>query len=273
MSLLYAVSSLLERVTLGLIAAAAIAFVAQRAGALSNSGAVAAALVGTAAVATGWRWGALLIVYFVTATMLSRFGRARKDQISSGLLEKSGARDATQVIANGGIFAASALLVSFGTPRFAFLMSAAAVGALATAAADTWATEIGTLVGGTPRSLLNLRPVPPGTSGGVSVAGSLAMVAGAAFIAFTAHAVTLTPDVGRMTAAGLVGAMTDSLLGATLQERRWCDACDRPSERRVHDCGAPTRLAGGREWLDNDLVNLLATFVGATVAAMLAYIN
>ena len=273
MPLSHAAVSMLERAIFGLVAAGAISFVAHRAGSLSRSGVVAATLLGTAAVATDWRWGALLIVYFVTSSLLSRLGRARKEQLTAGVVAKSGARDATQVIANGGIFAVSALLASFGTPRFALLIAAAAVGALATAAADTWATEIGTLVGGTPRSVLHLRLVPPGTSGGVSAAGSIAMVAGAAFIAVVAASMSLAPDIGRMTAAGGIGAAADSLLGATLQERRWCDACDRSSERAVHDCGTTTKLVGGREWMDNDAVNLLATVVGATVAAMLAYIN
>ena len=53
-----------ERLAAGLLAAAAIALVARRAGSLSTSGAIAATLVGTAAVAAGWHWGALLVVYF-----------------------------------------------------------------------------------------------------------------------------------------------------------------------------------------------------------------
>jgi uncharacterized membrane protein len=53
----------------------------------------------------------------------------------------------------------------------------------------------------------------------------------------------------------------DSLLGATLQGRFTCPACDLPSERRVHRCGAATRLTGGWRALDNDGVNLLATTI------------
>ena len=152
----------------------------------------------------------------------------------------------------------------------AALLSVAALAALAASAADTWATEIGTLFGGAPRSLLTLRRVPPGTSGAVSVAGTLAMVAGALFIASAAQAFSLIDDLAVVAIAGTAGAITDSLLGATLQERRWCDDCDRATERRVHDCGAGTRLAGGRAWMDNDVVNLLATLMGAAVAATLA---
>ncbi|MEO8336015.1 MAG: DUF92 domain-containing protein [bacterium] len=272
MTLTHLASMMLQRAAMGVVVAGAIAFVARRARALSMGGAVAAVFVGAAAVTASWYWGALLIVYFVVSSLLSRFGRARKEQLTSGVLAKGGERDATQVIANGGIFAASILLSAIASDKFAVTMSLAALGALASAAADTWATEIGTQFGGTPRSMLTMHAVPPGSSGGVSIAGSLAMIAGAAFVAGVAIALDLTSDPFIVIASGVVGAVADSLLGATLQERRWCEACDRGSEQRVHNCGSSTRLIGGREWIDNDMVNLIATFVGAAVAVLLAYV-
>jgi uncharacterized protein (TIGR00297 family) len=272
MQLTHFAMMMVQRAAMGLVVAGAIAFGARRAHALSRSGALAALVIGTAAVAASWRWGALLIISFVVSTLLSRFRRARKEQITSGVIAKGGERDATQVIANGGIFAASILVAAVTQDKVAVTMSLAALGALAAATADTWATEIGTLFGGTPRSLITMRPVPAGTSGGVSIAGSLAMVAGAAFIAGVAIALDLTDDLRIVTAAGVVGAVVDSLLGATLQERRWCATCNRASEQRVHDCGTATTLAGGQQWMDNDMVNLIATFVGAAVAVLLAYV-
>jgi uncharacterized protein (TIGR00297 family) len=272
MPLTHFATLMLERATLGAVVAGAIAFVAHRARALSRSGALAAAAVGAAAIAGSWHWGALLVAYFVVSTLLSHFGRHRKEQLTSGVLAKNGERDATQVIANGGIYAMSILLSALTLDKVSVTLSLAALGALAVAAADTWATEIGTLYGGTPRSLLTLRPVPPGSSGGVSIAGSLAMIAGAAFVAGVAHALDLTDDLALVIVAGVAGAIADSLLGAVVQERRWCAACDRGSEQRVHNCGSSTRLVGGREWMDNDMVNLIATFVGAAVAVLLAYV-
>lgn len=263
---------MLQRAAIGVVVAGAVAFVALRARSLSRSGALAATAVGAAAIAASWYWGALLVVYFVVSTLLSHLGRNRKEQLTSGVLAKSGERDATQVIANGGVFAASILLSAIAVDKLAVTLSLAALGALAAAAADTWATEIGTLYGGTPRSLLTRRPVPPGSSGGVSIAGSLAMIAGAAFIGGMAIWLDLTSDFPIVLIAGVAGAIADSLLGATLQERRWCAACDRGSEQRMHNCGSSTRLVGGREWMDNDMVNLIATFVGAAVAVLLAYV-
>ena len=251
---------MLLRAAVGLVVATFIALVATRAHALSRSGAVAAVLVGTASTAAGYGWGALLIVYFVASTALSRFGRARKEARTASVVAKVGARDALQVLANGGIFAAAALLDA----------PIAALGALAASTADTWATEIGTLIGGTPRSIRTGKAVSAGTSGGITLPGSLAMAAGALFVAIAATGLALPKAIGVVTGAGIAGALADSLLGATLQERRWCATCATSSERRVHDCGTATTLSGGLEWMDNDVVNLAATAVGALVAAALA---
>jgi uncharacterized protein (TIGR00297 family) len=260
---------ILVRAAGGAVAASAIAFIARRLGSLSPSGAGATIVVGSSAAAAGWNWGALLIAYFVAVTVFSRLGGAEKARITGGVVVKGGARDAAQVIANGGVFAASVLLGQFGSGRFSFTMAIAALGALAASSADTWATEIGTLYGGTPRSMLTFQHVPRGTSRGVSVVGTMAMIAGAAYLAVVAMAIGLPDSSGIVIAAGVAGATADSLLGAVVQERRWCAVCGMASERRVHDCGAPTVLAGGREWMDNDLVNLIATVVGAGVAALL----
>ena len=263
-------SSWLVRAAAGLLAAAAIAVAARRAGSLSASGALAATAVGAAAVAAGWGWGALVVLYFVASSLLSHAGGAQKARRTQGIVDKGGTRDATQVLANGGVLALAAL-ATLVHPAWAGVAAAAAAGSLAAATADTWATEIGTLLGGTPRAALTLRPVPAGTSGGMSAAGTVAMLAGALFVALVARALALTDAVVAVTLAGCAGAMADTLLGATLQERRWCDACARATEQRRHHCGAATRRAGGLGAMDNDAVNALATLTGAVVAALLAF--
>jgi uncharacterized protein (TIGR00297 family) len=254
----------------GFVAAAAIALLARAAGSLTTPGAFAAIVIGTASVAAGWPWGVLLVAYFVVSIALSRYGARAKLARTNDVVAKDGARDAAQVVANGAVFAAFALLAGSMAPDLAATMRIAALGALAASAADTWATEIGTLLGGAPRSVLTWRPVAAGTSGGVSVAGSVAMAGGALFVALLAYALGLTEHVVAVAAAGVAGAVADSLLGATLQQRRWCATCESATERAIHGCGANTSLSGGLEWIDNDAVNLFATVVGAAIAALLA---
>lgn len=256
------------RALAGLIVAAAIALAAHRVRALSTSGAVAAVAVGTATLAAGWSWGALLIAFFISSTALSRLRAERKARRTAAIVAKGSRRDAVQVLANGGPFAAAALgALAFPAPAWAAL----GLGALATAAADTWATEIGTLAPAPPRSIHSGRPVPPGTSGGVTLLGTVAALAGAAAIALLAAALGWDARLAAAAAAGgFAGALADSLLGATLQARRWCDRCALATERTTHDCGARTRPAGGLRWLDNDGVNAASAAVGALAALALS---
>jgi uncharacterized protein (TIGR00297 family) len=254
--------------TLGLALASAVALVAWRLDALSASGAVAAAIVGAAAMAAGWSWGILLVAYFLGATLLSRFRAAEKASRTEGRVDKGGRRDAIQVLANGGAFALVALGYRASPDP---LWQALGAGALAASAADTWATEVGTLARGSPRSILDWTPVAVGTSGGVTPVGLLAGLAGAGGIAMIAGLVRW-PGIASVAAliGGMIGCLLDSLLGASLQARRWCATCLAPTEQRIHRCGAPTTLAGGLSWLDNDLVNAISTIGGALVGATAA---
>lgn len=249
----------------GLLLATAIATVAFRARALSVGGAVAAAVTGTVAMAAGWSWALILIAYFTTATLWSRHRASEKDDRSGGLTEKHGARDAVQVVANGGAFSAMALGHAIH-PDPAWQVLAA--GALAASAADTWATEIGVLARQTPRSILHWRPVAVGTSGGVTAQGMIGGVAGASFVALTTWLADWTPAATiSAIAGGILGCLVDSVVGASLQGRRWCASCGTATEQRVHRCGAATTRTGGIGWLDNDGVNAIATLGGALLGA------
>jgi uncharacterized protein (TIGR00297 family) len=246
-----------------------IAGAARRAGSLTAGGAAAATLVGTAAVAAGWSWGMLLILYFVTSTGLSRWRRAERERLTGSVVAKGGARDARQVLANGGLFAVAAT-VAVVRPHDAW--AAAGVGALAAAAADTWATEVGTVLGGTPRAVVGWHRVAPGSSGAVTAAGTAGMVAGAAFVAACAALLGLG-SVAALAGliGGVAGAATDTVAGAVLQTRRWCDRCGSATEQETHRCGARTRVVGGLAPVDNDVVNVLCGVVGAVVGGAVGW--
>jgi uncharacterized protein (TIGR00297 family) len=261
--------AIVARLPLAVAAAGAAAVAARAARALTLGGAVAAAGVGVACAAAGWDWGFLLIAFFLASTGLSRLGQRRKEKLAAGVVSKGGERDAVQVLANGGAFAASAIGHTL-LPSPAWY--AIGAGALAAATADTWATEVGMLIGGIPRSIRSWHPVAPGTSGGITVVGTLAAMAGSVFIGLVARAAGW-PTVALWAAllGGMVGATADSVLGATVQARRWCDRCNGATERAVHSCGATTVHAGGLAWLDNDRVNAVASAVGAVAGSVVAW--
>jgi uncharacterized membrane protein len=159
---------------------------------------------------------------------------------------------------------------------------------MATVNADTWATEIGVLNRTKPRLITTGREVDVGASGGVSRLGIYATLAGGLFIGFLAGLLHLIPALrGRALTAntalrqvallvagglsgGLVGSLFDSLLGATVQAIYYCGQCAKETEQATHRCGVQTRQLRGWRWLNNDLVNLISSAVGAAAASGLA---
>ena len=242
-----------------LLAAATAAALAWRARALTPRGAVAAAGVGAVVVSgAGWAGGLVLLAFFVSSTLLGRVVRGRT---ASELDPKGDCRDEWQVLANGGV--AALAVAARADPGLALWL---ATGAFAAAGADTWATIWGTRSGVPPRLITTGRPVPHGTSGGVTTVGTIGGVAGAAFVSLVAAAAGGLPLLVAGTVAGTGGMLADSAAGAALQGRFRCPGCALPSERTVHRCGALTIHTGGIRWLTNDGVNALATLTGAIIA-------
>jgi uncharacterized protein (TIGR00297 family) len=254
-----------------LLTAGAIGAAGWRKRALTLDGALAATAVGTLVQARGGLPAAgALVAFFVTSSALSRLKERQKSRRGVVAAAKGGQRDAWQVLANGG--PATAWLVLRGRGG-----AGGYLGALATAGADTWATELGLLAGRRPRLLTTLRPVQPGSSGAVTPEGTLAAVAGAAAVGATWDVLRRLegpspagPALLAATAAGVLGSLVDSLLGATLQASYWCDRCGEPAETPTHArCGQPTRRTGGWAWMTNDAVNALATAAGSVAGALL----
>lgn len=235
---------------LGLFLAAVVVAGAYRLGALTWSGALAACAVGAAVFGVGgWAWAAALLTFFGTSTALSRWRRRAKEALG---YEKGGRRDAGQVLANGGAAALCALTPLLFPAWGAVHAHLVFLAALAAANADTWATEIGSVLGGRPYDLRAGRPAAPGTSGAVSLPGTLAALAGAALLGLFAGSLA---GWGIVTVAGVGGALLDTLLGAAVQAQ-WEDP-ERPGSLTERaQAGPPIR---GIRGINNDLVNALCT--------------
>ena len=215
---------------------------------LTPDGLAAALCVGAAVWwGLGWRGAVLLLAFFISGSVLTRLATGRPAR-----------RTARQVVANGGAAAVAAL---FG----AWPVTA---GALAAAAADTWATEIGAFSPFPPRLITTWVPVARGVSGGVTALGTGGGVLGATVLAALGHWLAParpSPHLAWLAAAGVAGMLADSVLGATAQGVYECGSCGARTESRDAVCHEPVRLIRGWRWLDNDAVNLAATVVGAGV--------
>lgn len=255
----------------GLFFGIVIAAIAWRAGSLSKSGAFAAALSGGLIFGYGGiQWATLLLAFFISSSMLSKSFAHRKAALSEKF-SKGSQRDWGQVLANGGLGAVLAILYSVFPEQewiwFAF------TGAMAAVNADTWATELGVLNPQPPRLITTGAQVERGASGGVSILGSTAALAGGAFIGLLAVLWSYEIFGWRIlmaaTLGGLAGSFFDSFLGATVQAIYTCPICQKETERHpTHICGSPTQPFRGWGWLNNDLVNLSASLVGAIVATV-----
>ncbi|HEX6736789.1 MAG TPA: DUF92 domain-containing protein, partial [Vicinamibacteria bacterium] len=236
---------LLSHLLLGLAANAAIGALAWKAGSIDVPGAVSAAVIGTA-ITVGLGWGALavMVAFFVVGTAATKVGYAVK--AARGIAqEKGGARGWRNAWANGGVAAALALLAGMAAGRRWSLLALAYVAAVATAAADTGSSEVGKAYGRRTFLITNLRPVPPGTEGAISLEGTAGGLLAALLVSLVGAVTGLVSWTGAVLAAvaGLLGSLAESVLG-TVAERKG--------------------------WMGNDLLNAVNTAIGAALAMALA---
>jgi uncharacterized protein (TIGR00297 family) len=161
---------------------------------------------------------ATLTALFAMTWVSTRLGYRSK--LALGLAERREGRNAWQVLANLAVAAAGAVV--FGaTGNRAWLM--ATLGALAEAATDTVASEIGQYSRANSRMITTWERVPAGTDGGITLPGSIAGLAAGVAIVVVAAAGGMLPrgQIWIPVIAGFAGMLFDSLLGATLQRRGW----------------------------------------------------
>ena len=184
----------------------------------------------------GTNWLLLIILFLVMSLLATKY--SRKYKMSLGEFE--GRRTSKNVISNGVV---ACFMAAFGGYYLPFV--GGFIGAIATATADTLASEIGVL-DQNPRLITTFQKVDPGTNGAVSTLGTSIGIVGAAIIGVAAYFLGImdNPLIAVVVAiiSGTVGCFMDSILGALLENRNM---------------------------LTNEHVNLIATIVGAIVGILL----
>jgi uncharacterized protein (TIGR00297 family) len=166
-----------------------------------------------------------LLAFFVVGTLATRLGYRAKAH--AGLAqEKGGRRGAGHAIANVGVAALCAIACWRGLGLVPLFMG---IASLATAAADTVASEIGQLFGRRTFLPLTFRRVERGTEGAISLEGTLAGLAAALVVAVAGTAVAVhqlrrgfiasieidrTHAVMVVTLCGVLGSYLESVIGS-----------------------------------------------------------
>jgi uncharacterized protein (TIGR00297 family) len=166
-----------------------------------------------------------LLAFFVIGTACTRLGYARKAK--AGLAqEQGGRRGAGHAIANVGVAALCAIACWRGLGLVPLFMG---ITALATASADTVASEIGQLISRRTFLPLTFRRVERGTEGAVSIEGTLAgalagFLVAVVGVSIAAHhlapgfmgsvEIVKTHAIAVITACAIVGSYLESIIGS-----------------------------------------------------------
>ncbi|MHA1908500.1 MAG: DUF92 domain-containing protein [Candidatus Thorarchaeota archaeon] len=168
-------------------------------------------------------------------------------------------------------------------PFWSFAMFGGFIGAIATTAADTLASEIGVFSKSKPRLITNLRrKVPRGTIGAVSLLGEAVAVLAGVFIGgialvFAVLAPGWVPIYGieqmimilpLAVLTAFMGCNLDSLIGALVQNRFVCEICGAIVDKEFH-CDYETKYIGGFKSFSNAHVNFGSSGMGAALGIVL----
>ncbi|MFD1736546.1 DUF92 domain-containing protein [Bacillus salitolerans] len=237
---------------------------------LTLSGFLAAIIVGLL-IGIGFNSSGLVLlgVFFASSSLWSKLKKGNKKRLDD-ILQKGEKRDAIQVLANGllpAVFSVVYMVSPDPVWLHAFCFSIAA------ANSDTWASEIGSMSKKTPVHILTLKRVAPGTSGAISLLGTLATIMGALLIGIVSFIVfpSLTlSSILLISFAGMAGSFIDTLIGATIQSLHQCKVCLIETESVVH-CNTPTELIRGVKWMNNDSTNFTSILLSVLITSILYF--
>ena len=235
--------------------------------AIDGRGFIASVAVGVSVIYGGGpSWFVIVAIFFVVSVAATLYKYGYKKELGSAQ-EKGGARNWPNILANGG-FASIIALLNLARPSPA--LAALFLGAVCTSASDTAATEFGLLSKSPPRLITNpSKEVRPGTSGGVSALGFAGAAFASAVIGVLAVLLGIVSRsatvVGLCLVGGLFGTLFDSFIGAIAQRRGYCPVCMKPTEALTH-CGERTCVTEGAWFVENNVVNLVSTAMGAVAS-------
>lgn len=191
-------------------------------GLLTKSGSIASFFMGLTIGALGApSWLVLLILFALLGFIVTKFRIGLKQEL--GVQEgKKGERTYKNVIANSLVPLLAAIGAFVLGEEYYTLMAVAYIASISVAAADTVASEVGSLSSKV-YMITTGKKVKAGIDGGISLEGTIACIAGGIVAAYMGCSLILSELWGTtfiiLGMIGIIGCMIDSLIGATLERR------------------------------------------------------
>ena len=179
-----------------LVVNAALALLGYFARTVTVSGMIGGWVLGTILILfAGWPMYIVLLTFFIIGSLSTKAGYREKARLNIAQ-ESGGRRGVSHAFANVGVAAMLSIMIATaaGDPTVLWV---AAVASLATAAADTAASELGPLIGRRAFLPITLRPVPPGTEGAISLEGTVAGAVAAFLVSFIGVSMLAVRTAGR----------------------------------------------------------------------------
>ena len=211
---------------------------------LSITGVFAAVFVGTVVLfLQNYTHLIPLILFFAMGSLASACNH-KKEKIE---------RTALQVFANGTV-AVSCLFIYYFTHNNAYYI--AYFSSIAISLTDTISSELGKYYKHPTYDILTLQPTAVGLSGGISGIGTLAGVVFCVVFAITNYFIFSFSllQVSTILLVGIVGMLTDSVLGSSLQAK-YSTTNGTITEVETNN------LVKGYTWCTNNMVNLLSNII------------
>ncbi len=196
----------------------------------------------------GLKFLAPLALFFILSSLLSILSNDKNITIKPK-------RNIIQVYANGGIGLLICCFNYFNPTDMNYYLFLSSISA---AISDTWATEIGKFSKSDPVSIINLKKVSKGYSGGITFIGLLGSILGPIililpcwlFYHFSLKLFLLIVIIG------FLGSILDSIIGATLQVK-YISKLGKLTELK----GKDNKKISGFELIDNNMVNFMNTLI------------
>ncbi len=193
----------------------------------------------------GWTGWLTVVIYLFLGSLVTRLGLDQKEQ-QGVAQEHGGRRGPSNVWGSAAVGAILAILIKLGIGNQEVLFVGFAASFTAKLA-DTFGSEIGKRWGRATVLITNLRKVPRGTDGAISLEGTFASLIGGLIMTSAFVFLSIIP-IGILSVfvffSGFIATLLESYIGAIYQKRIY--------------------------WLTNELVNFIQTFLASILSMILA---